>query len=115
MEMRCLRRLLGISYLDHITNEEVRRRTEQVIGPHDDLLATVKQRKLRWFGHVTRGSGLAKTVLQGTVRGGRRRGRQKKRWEDNILEWTGMRMREAVGKTEDRSLVAESSKAPLRP
>ena len=119
MEMRCLRRLLGISYLDHITNEEVRRRTEQVIGPHDDLLATVKQRKLRWFGHVTRGSGLAKTVLQGTVRGGRRRGRQKKRWEDNILEWTGMKMCEAVRKTEDRSewrsLVAKSSKAPLRP
>ena len=38
MEMRCLRRLLGISYLDHITNEEVRRRTEQVIGPHVDVV-----------------------------------------------------------------------------
>ena len=33
-------------------------------------------------------SGLAKTILQGTVQG-RRRGRQK-RWEDNIKEWTAM-------------------------
>ncbi|MEW8548558.1 MAG: hypothetical protein AB2693_34080, partial [Candidatus Thiodiazotropha sp.] len=50
----------------------------------------VKKRKLRWFGHVSRSSGLAKTILQGTVKGKRRRGRQKKRWEDNIKEWTGM-------------------------
>ena len=28
-------------------------------------------------------SGLAKTILQGTVEGGRRQGRQKRRWEDN--------------------------------
>ena len=36
------------------------------------------------FGHVSRASGLAKTILQGTVNGKGRRGRQKKRWEDNI-------------------------------
>ena len=28
--------------------------------------------------------------MQGTVKGGRRQGRQRKRWEDNIREWTGM-------------------------
>ena len=33
---------------------------------------------------------MAKTILQGTVKGTRRRGRQKKRWEDNIKEWMGM-------------------------
>ena len=33
---------------------------------------------------------MAKTSLQGTVKGGRRQGRQKKRWEDNIREWTGL-------------------------
>ena len=36
---------------------------------------------------VFRLSGLAKTNLQGTVKGGRRQGRQKKRWEDNIRKW----------------------------
>ena len=54
------------------------------------LLTTVKRRNLQWYGHVSRLSGLAKTILQGTVKGGRRPGRQRKRWEDNIREWTGL-------------------------
>ena len=94
------RKLLGITYRDHISNEEVRNRTRQAIGPHEDLLTTVKRRKLKWYGHITRSSGLAKTILQGTVLGGRRRGRQKKRWEDNIPEWTGMPLGAAMRKTE---------------
>ena len=71
MEMRCYRKILHISYKDHVTNE-------QAIGPHEDL-TIVKRRKLQWYGHVFRSSGLSKTILQGTVTGGRRRGRQRKR------------------------------------
>ena len=33
---------------------------------------------------------LAKTIWQGTVKGGRRQGRQKKGWEENIREWTDL-------------------------
>ena len=51
-EMRCYRRLLNISYKDHITNEEVRRKFQAAIGEYDELLTLVKKRKLRWFGHV---------------------------------------------------------------
>ena len=54
MEMRCFRKLLGISYRDHITNEEVKARIGNAIGPYEDFLTTVKRRKLKWFGHVTR-------------------------------------------------------------
>ena len=43
-----------------------------------------------WCGHASRSLGLAKTILQGTVKGERRQGRQRKRWEDNIREWTGL-------------------------
>ena len=43
---------------------------QQAIGPHEDL-TIVKRRKLQWYGHVSRSSGLAKTILQGTVKGGR--------------------------------------------
>ena len=89
MEMRCYRKILHSSYKDHVTNEEVRAKFQQAIGPHDDL-TIVKRRKLQWCGHVSRSSGLAKTILQGTMKGGRRQGRQRKRWEDNIREWTGL-------------------------
>ena len=74
-EMRCYRSLLNISYKDHVTNEEVRRKSQTVIGEYDDFLTLVKKRKLRWFGYVSRSSGLAKTILQGTVKGKRKRSR----------------------------------------
>ena len=90
MEMRCYRKILRISYKDHVTNEKVRAKIQQAIGPHEDLLTIVKRRKLQWRGHVSRSSSLAKTVLQGTVQGGRRQGRQRKRWDDNVREWTGL-------------------------
>ena len=79
MEVRCYRKMLYISYKDHVTNEEVRAKIQQAVGPHEDLLTIVKRRKLQWCGHVSRSSGLAKTILQGTVKGGRRQGRQRKR------------------------------------
>ena len=89
MEMRCYRKIPHISYKDIVTDEEFRARIQQAIAPHEDLLTIVKRRKLQWYGHIFRSSGLAKTILQGTVKGGRRQGRQRKRWEDNIREWTG--------------------------
>ena len=117
-EMRCYRRLLNISYKDHVTNEEVRRKIKTAIGIYDELLALVKKLKLRRFGHVSRSSGLAKTILQGTVKG-KRRNRQKKRWEDNIKERTGMDFasstRAAENLTRWKGIVANSSVMPRRP
>ena len=114
LEMRCYRRLLNISYKDHVTNEEVRNRIQNAIGMHDDLLTMVKKRKLRWYGHISRSSGMAKTILQGTVKGARRRGRQKKRWEDNIKEWTGMEFGDSLRAAEDRK-DGKISVVPRRP
>ncbi|WP_293816031.1 hypothetical protein, partial [Thiolapillus sp.] len=90
MEMRCYRKILHISYKDHVTSKEVRAKIQQAIGPHEDLLTIVKRRKLQWYGHVSCSSGLAKTILQSTVKGGRRQGGQRKRWEGNIRERTGL-------------------------
>ena len=64
-------------------------------------LTSKKRFKLKWYGHVTRSSELAKTILQGTVQGGRRRGRQRKRWEDNIKEWTGFEWNMILRKAEN--------------
>ena len=50
---------------------------------------------MRWYGHITRSTGLAKMILQNTVQGGRRKGRQKKRWGDTVSEWTELGLGEA--------------------
>ena len=82
--MKCYRKILHISHKDHVTNEEVCAKIQRAIGPYEDRLTIVMRRRLQWYGHVSRSSGLAKTILQGRVKGGRRQGRQMKRWEDNI-------------------------------
>ena len=40
-EMRCYRKILHISYKDHVTNEEGPAKIQQAIGPHEDLLTIV--------------------------------------------------------------------------
>ena len=50
--------------------------------------------------------------LASTVKGGRRQGRQRKRWEDNLREWTGLEFakshRAVENKEKWRKLVAKS-------
>ena len=117
-ESRCYRKILRISYKDHVTNEEVCAKIQQAIGPHQDLLTIVKRRKLQWFRHASRSSGLAQTILQDTMKGTRRQGRQKKRWEDNIREWTGLEFAKSQRAVENREkwrkLVVKSSVVPQR-
>ena len=101
-EMRYCRKIFGISFGDQIKNEEVRNRVKVALGPHDDLLSIVNNRKSRWYGHVTRSAGPAKTIMQGTVPGERRRGRPKKRWDDNIKEWTELPLAKTLTLAEDK-------------
>ena len=69
--------------------------------------------------HVSRSSGLAKTILQCTVKGGRRQGRHRKRWKENIKEWTGLEFAKSQRAGENRrkwrKLVVKSSVVPERP
>ena len=46
MEMR----FYCVSYKDHVTNEEVRAKIQEAIGPHEDLLTIIQRRKLQWCG-----------------------------------------------------------------
>ena len=54
--------------------------------------------------------------MQGTVKGGRRQSRQRKRWEDNIRKWTGLEFGKSQRAVENREkwrkLVAKSSVVP---
>ena len=70
-------------------------------------------------GHVSKSSGLAKTILQDTVKGKGNRGRQKKSWEDNIKEYTEMDVVSSIRAAENRArwkmIDANSSVVPRRP
>ena len=59
---------------------------------------------------------MAKTILQGTVKGERRRGRQRKRWEDSIRKWTGLEFAKSQRAVENRGkwrkLAEKSSMMP---
>ena len=119
MEMRCYLKILCISYKDHVPNEEVRAKIQQAIGPREDLLTIVKetQSEVVWKCLPFIRSG--KNFFQCTVKGGRRLGRQRKRWEDNIREWTGLEFAEsqrAVASREKwRKLNVKSSVVSKRP
>ena len=86
---------------------------QQAVRSHEDFLTILKRRKLQWYRQVSQSSGLAKTILHGTVQGGRKLGRQRKRWEDNIREWTGLEFGKSHKAVQNRKkwrkLVAKSS------
>ena len=112
LEMICYRRLLRISYTDHIRNETIREQIVQHIGEHKDLLSIVKERKLKWFGHVTRQNSLANTIMHGAVRGSRPQGRPKKTWLQNVKEWTGSSLGDANLAAHNRDSWRETSRPP---
>ena len=64
---------------------------------------------MQWYEYVSRSSGLAKTILQGTVKVGGRQGRQKKRWKDNIREWTGLEFAKCQRAMENREKKMEET------
>ena len=73
LEMKYLISLVGVSRMDRVRNEEVRRRA----GIARELASRVVQRVLKWFGHVERldENRLARRVLTAEVSGGRVQGR----------------------------------------
>lgn len=48
-ESKWLRRILRISYVEHISNEEIRTRTQQQL-----VSKVIKKRRMKWAGHVLR-------------------------------------------------------------
>jgi len=102
VEMWCYRRLLRIPWTQHKTNE-------WILGELDverELLGRVKSLKLGYYRHVTRKyESLEKELglIQGCAPGNRSRDRQRRRWTDDIIEWTGLTITEAARSTEDRN------------
>jgi len=67
-----------------VTNETVLERVDQ----NRKLLAMVKTRKLKYFGHISRHTSLEKDIMLGTMPGLRRQSGQRKQWTDDLTEWS---------------------------
>ena len=70
----------------------------------EDVVTTIKRRKVRLFGHVCRmkDDRLLKMIMFGMVDGSNRRGRPRRAWISDITEWTGMSLRHTTEIARDR-------------
>ena len=61
------------------------------ISPECSLEGLMLKLKLQYFGHMMqRADSFEKTVMLGKIEGGKRRGRQRTRWLDGIINSTDM-------------------------
>ena len=82
LELKCFRRLVGVSQIDRVRIEQVRRRA----GIEKELTCRSDQRVLRWFGHVEimEEYRMARRVLMAEVSERRVRGRPRLCWMDGV-------------------------------
>ncbi len=98
-EMKCYRRMLRIPWIAKMSNEKVLEEAQT----GKNLLHSVKKRKLQYFGHVVRQSdSLERDIILGITNGQRRRGRPRRSWMSDIIDWTGMSVANACKKARDR-------------
>ena len=66
------------------------------------LLSTIKKRKCQYLGHIIRGDGIQRLLMEGRINGRRGRGRPRTMWTDNIKEWTKMSYNDCIRVAQDR-------------
>ena len=79
----CWRRLLSVPWTARRSNQSILKE----ISPGISLEGMMLKLKLQYFGHIMRRVGsLEKTLMLGGIGGKRRRGRQRMRWLDGIID-----------------------------
>ena len=82
-ELWCWRRLLRVPWTARRANQSILKE----INPEYTLEGLMLKLKLQYFGHLMwRADSLEKTLILGKIEGRRRRGRQRMRWLDGIIE-----------------------------
>jgi hypothetical protein len=79
---KALRRIMGVEWDDYLSNEEIRRKTNQ-----PKISQLVRKKRQQWFGHVVRmeDKRLAKRTFRWNPKSNNyKRGRKKTRWKDVI-------------------------------
>jgi len=109
-EMWFYRRMLRISYEDHITNEEVLTR----IGSKRSLLKNIQTRQAQFFGHTMRRKKLEHLMTTGKFEGRKSRGRPREKIVDSMARWIGVEPVRMLRVVEDRerwrAMVANASR-----
>ena len=86
-ELWCWRRLLRVSWTSRRSNQSILKE----ISPEYSLEGLMLKLKLQYFGHLMRrADSFEKTLMLGKIEGGRRRGRQRMRWLDGIIDLMDM-------------------------
>ena len=86
-ELWCCRRLLRVPWTARRSNQSILRE----ISPEYSLEGLMLKLKLQYFGHLMRRTdSLKKTLMLGRIEGRRRRGSQRMRWLDGIMDSMGM-------------------------
>ena len=90
-EVWCWRRLLRVPWTARRSNQSILKE----ISPGISLEGIMLKLKLQYFGHLMqRVDSLEKTLMLGGIGGGRRRGRQRMRWLDDITDLMDMSLSE---------------------
>ncbi|GFR76996.1 eukaryotic translation initiation factor 3 subunit F [Elysia marginata] len=85
--MWCYRRLLKVPWTEKKNNKEI----IQMADVGERLSQQLMKRKIRYAGHIMRGSSgpLLQLSLEGKVEGKRGHGRPRRIWMDDVKEWSG--------------------------
>ena len=103
-ESGCLRKILRITWMQHISEREVRERSGQ-----ESIIVKMRRHRWRYLGHVLRmePNRLPKQVLNWTPQGSRRRGRPKETYRRTLQRETtriGLNMEELEEMAQDRRM-----------
>ena len=107
-EMWCLRKMGKFKWSDLISNENVLK----TLRAKRTLLHNIKQRKLKYYGHIKRKGNILTTALEGRMEGKRPKGRPRNTWFTDIKEWTGLKGGECSRMAADRNLWGVIARQP---
>ena len=98
-ELWCWRRLLRVPWTARRSNQSILRG----ISSEYSLGVLMMELKLQRCGHLMRtANSLEKTLMPGNIGGGRRRGRQRMRWLDGVIDSVNMNLSKFLELVKDK-------------